>query len=234
MPSKSDFWTDFGGFWEPKWRQVGTKTNPKWLQDEQRNENFEVFGRKVRKSVWNYYSNVFLVFGSWENINFPQFGEQMGPSWESKSIKNRSQNEVSLWRHLGTDFSSILVGFGSQVGRENRAKIEEKLHRKYDAKPEPFRRRLGSVWGRFWPPKWNPKAPQHKGEFSLLSLRDPTLSRPRPEMAPRPHFGCFWYNFWMLLARIWFDFGSVFGQATQKDAKRCKKKSCDAFLYEQA
>jgi len=38
----------------------------------------------------------------------------------------------------------------------------------------------------------------------------------------------------MLLARIWFDFGSVFGQATQKDAKRCKKKSCDAFLYEQA
>ena len=46
----------------------------------------------------------------------------MGPSWESKSIKNRSQNEVNLGRHLGTDFSSILVGFGSQVGRENRAK----------------------------------------------------------------------------------------------------------------
>ena len=67
-----------------------------------------------------------------------------------------------------------------------------------------------------------PKSAQKKREFSLLSLRDPTWTRPRPKMAPRPHFGCFWYNFWMLLARFWFDFGSVFGQTTQNDAKRCK------------
>ena len=51
----------------------------------------------------------------------------MGPSWESKSIKKRCQNEVNLGRYLGTDFSSILVVFGKQVGRENRAKINEKV-----------------------------------------------------------------------------------------------------------
>ena len=51
-------------------------------------ENFGVFGRKVRKCVWRYYSNVFLLSGSWENINFDQFWEQtpikipsVWPSW---------------------------------------------------------------------------------------------------------------------------------------------------------
>ena len=36
--------------------------------------------------------------------------------------------------HLGIDFSSILVDFGSQVGRQNRAKIDQKWHRKNDEK----------------------------------------------------------------------------------------------------
>ena len=53
-----------------------------------------------------------------------------GPSWELKSNKNRSKNEVNMGRHLGIDFSSILVDFGSQVGRQNRAKIDQKWHRK--------------------------------------------------------------------------------------------------------
>ena len=29
MPLGIDFWEDFGGFWEPKWSQVGTKIEPK-------------------------------------------------------------------------------------------------------------------------------------------------------------------------------------------------------------
>ena len=36
--------------------------------------------------------------------------------------------------YLGIDFSSILVDFGSQVGRQNRAKIDQKWHRKNDEK----------------------------------------------------------------------------------------------------
>ena len=37
-------------------------------------------------------------------------------------------------RHLRMDFSSILVDFGSQVGRQNRAMIAQKWHRKNDEK----------------------------------------------------------------------------------------------------
>ena len=29
MPLGMDFWSDFGGFWEGKWSQVGTKMGPK-------------------------------------------------------------------------------------------------------------------------------------------------------------------------------------------------------------
>ena len=34
--------------------------------------------------------------------------------------------------HLGIDFLTILVDFGSQVGRQNRLKIDPKRHRKND------------------------------------------------------------------------------------------------------
>ena len=34
-------------------------------------------------------------------------------------MKNRSKNETNIGRHLDIDFTSILVGFGSQVGEEN-------------------------------------------------------------------------------------------------------------------
>ena len=39
-----------------------------------------------------------------------------------------------MGRHLDIDFSSILVDFGRQVGRQNRAKIDAKRHRKNDVK----------------------------------------------------------------------------------------------------
>ena len=39
-----------------------------------------------------------------------------------------------MGRHLGIDFGSILVDIGSQVGVENRAKIDQKWHRKNDEK----------------------------------------------------------------------------------------------------
>ena len=32
MPSKIDFWSDFGGFLERKWRHVGTKIDEKSMQ----------------------------------------------------------------------------------------------------------------------------------------------------------------------------------------------------------
>ena len=40
--------------------------------------------------------------------------------------KNRSKNEVKMGRHLGIDFPLSLVGFWSQVGRQNGAQIDPK------------------------------------------------------------------------------------------------------------
>ena len=47
-------------------------------------------------------------------------------------MKNRPKKEDNMGRHLGIDFSSIWVGFGSQVGSRNRAKIDQKRCRKND------------------------------------------------------------------------------------------------------
>ena len=51
-----------------------------------------------------------------------------------KSIKNRSKNEVNMGWYLGIDFSSMLVDFGSQIGVQKRAKIDQTWHRKNDEK----------------------------------------------------------------------------------------------------
>ena len=55
-------------------------------------------------------------------------------SWELKSIKNRSKKEVNIGRHLGIDLGAILVDFGGQLGGGNRARIDQKRHRKNDEK----------------------------------------------------------------------------------------------------
>ena len=49
-------------------------------------------------------------------------------------MNKKSKNEAKMGRHLGFDFSSILADFGRQVGTENRAKIDQKRHRKNDEK----------------------------------------------------------------------------------------------------
>ena len=45
-------------------------------------------------------------------------------SWEPRSIKNRSKNEFNMGRHLGIDFKSILMDFGTQLGIPNGPKID--------------------------------------------------------------------------------------------------------------
>ena len=65
-----------------------------------------------------------------------------GPSWEQKSIKNRSKKEFNKGRHLGIDFWRILVDFGGQVATKNRSKIDQKLKPKMDGL-------LASIFGGF-------------------------------------------------------------------------------------
>ena len=58
------------------------------------------------------------------------FFNKIGGPGPPKSIKNPSKNEVNMGRHLGIDFSRILVDFWSQVGRQNGTKIDPNRHRK--------------------------------------------------------------------------------------------------------
>ena len=73
MPLGIDFWVDVGWFWLPKWNQVGTKMGTKI------NVNFE--RRFFQKTIFFWRKN---------NV----FWDQISPSWEQKSIKNRSKNGV--------------------------------------------------------------------------------------------------------------------------------------------
>ena len=111
-----------------------------------------------------------------------------------------------MGRHLGIDFGWIWVGFGEQVGKENRTKIDPKKHRKYDPKQEPFRTRLGGVLIAFWfilapqnPSKSRPASPPKiplgpggiaHAPFSLLGRAKTFPRRPQdvpqtPQDAPR-------------------------------------------------
>ena len=56
-----------------------------------------------------------------------------GRSWHQQSIKNQSQIEAQDGWPLGIDFLWILMGFGKQVGTQNRIKIDRKRHEKRDA-----------------------------------------------------------------------------------------------------
>ena len=69
------------------------------------------------------------------------------PSWSPKPIKNRSKFEVQVRVPLGIDISSILVGSGSQVGKENRAKIDQKSIQKGIQQIISKRVRLGGSQG---------------------------------------------------------------------------------------
>ena len=56
----------------------------------------------------------------------------MGAKVDQKSINKK---EVKMGRHLGIDFSSILVDLGGQVGKPNRAKREPKQDMRGQGRP---------------------------------------------------------------------------------------------------
>ena len=76
-------------------------------------------------SKGRFYKNTYKTIGLL--MIFEVSGVEVGS-------KSRSKIEVNTGRHLGIDFSWILDDFGSQVGRQNRPKIDQKWHRKNDEK----------------------------------------------------------------------------------------------------
>ena len=78
-----DFWKDFGGFLDEKWRHVGTKIDQKSMSTSK--------GDFFQKTLF------FLR----KNNDFESSG---GRSWVQKLIKNRSKNGVQDGVPLGIDF----------------------------------------------------------------------------------------------------------------------------------
>ena len=83
-----------------------------------------------------------------------------GRSWNPKSIKNRSKNEVMMGRHLNIVFSWMLVDFEGQVGAMLGSKIDQNSIQEGIEKRMRKRRRLGGVLEASWGPKNPSDEPQ--------------------------------------------------------------------------
>ena len=75
-----------------------------------------------------------------KNHNFQDSG---GPSWEQKSIKNRSENEVKIGTPSRLHFVWISVDLGSQVGAKLGGKIEPRQAKTGQDKGRQGKRREG-------------------------------------------------------------------------------------------
>ena len=111
---------DFFKFWDPTWLQNGGKLgieNALLVSLTEKGEN--------PKSI-NFSNRILIFFGfGWSKI-----GAKIHP----KSMKQRPQHGKASWHRFFWRFWWILVDFGRQVGRENRAKIDQKRQRKNDEK----------------------------------------------------------------------------------------------------
>ena len=82
---------DFQGFWQPKWRHVGTKIASKAISCQ-----------KGRKALW-----------FWKSYYFSIELRSLGPKKNPKSIKNHSKIEVKMGRPLDKDFFALLHVFSN-------------------------------------------------------------------------------------------------------------------------
>ena len=109
------------------------------------------------------------------------FRDSEGREIDQKTIKNRSKNEVNMGWYLGIDFSSILVDLGSQVGRQNRTKIDQKWHRKNDEKMK--RTKNAKKSEKVLAAPCGTRGPRPRGGSPPLGL-----DKPRPLHADWPEF----------------------------------------------
>ena len=105
-----DFWMDFGGFWEGKWKQVGANIGAQ----------IDI-GVKAEKSIKHKRASAKL-------------GSE-GPRREAKSIKNRLKIEVQdsmpLWHRYIIDVGGFLEG---KLGRKTKPKCFQNRFRKASTK----------------------------------------------------------------------------------------------------
>ena len=99
-----------------------------------------------------YHENVGNQKAIKNQRKFNEFTSSRGAKIDKTSIKNRLNIEAQVGVPFGIDFSSILGGFGSQVGQENRAKINQKFIQKgIEKRMQKKKCVLEASWKRFWP-----------------------------------------------------------------------------------
>ena len=89
------------------------------LEVEVGTPNLPKIGQKMKAKMGCLLASIFGGF-------WLVWGGKLGGKIEPRSIKNRSKIEAQDGLPLGIDFWWILVGFGKQVGLENRTKSEKK------------------------------------------------------------------------------------------------------------
>ena len=124
---------NMGPTWFPRWSQN------QWKMRSKINQIFNafwnrffmrfwwIFGGKMEASWHQHGSKIDVQF---EKRCFDTFERSGGQSWDEKSIKKRSTNELNIRRSLGIDFKRILVDFWTQLGRQNPSKVDVKMHEK--------------------------------------------------------------------------------------------------------
>ena len=89
MPSKIDFWNDFGGFLGRKWRHVGTNIDEKSMQNAK--SDFLINRALAAAGAW------FLRFQ----------GSKLGAKTNQKTIKKWSQHGKASWHRFFMDFGGF-------------------------------------------------------------------------------------------------------------------------------
>ena len=118
MPFEIDFWRDFGGFWEGKWRQVGTQIDQKSMP--------------IAKS--DFLKNRALpAVGAW----FFRFGgSKLGANIDQKSIKKRSQDGKATWHRFFIDFNGFWDPSWEAKSSQDRSKTASKKRWKNEAQQD--------------------------------------------------------------------------------------------------
>ena len=114
MPSKIDFWSDFGGLLERKWKHVGTNIDEKSIQ--------------IAKSDF-LINRALAAAGAW----FLRFqGSKLGAKAHQKTIKKRSQHGKASWHRFLMDFGGFWEasweGKSSQEPSKRTSKNDEKMY----------------------------------------------------------------------------------------------------------
>ena len=104
-----DFWRDFGGFLEAKWRHVGTKIDqksmPTWKSDFLKNRTLAAAGAR------------FFRFG----------GSKLGVKVDQKSIKKGCQDGKASWHRFFVDFGGFLeASWGGKWSQDRPKKASKK------------------------------------------------------------------------------------------------------------